>query len=173
MNSELSTQYVHPHYLVNEENFKDAEEFWESFFSAIARELDAEDLWFTFGSTSANLGYGESWHPIYIAEEFGGISPILRKVRKNPNKIIMLTVMDGRQLTDPEKDSQEGIIDVSVDIGFWDTGYTDGESTELKIWTLPTTENIQKIRKCIREWMRDSTDIDGMRRYILINKLKA
>ena len=85
----------------------------------------------------------------------------------------MLTVMDGRDLTTPSKDKREGIIDASVNIDLWDTGFTDGETADLKIWTLPTTDILPKIKNCIHEWMKDGTDIDSMKRYIESNKLKA
>ena len=165
--------YVHKDYLVSEANYAKAEGYWEFFFQNIAQSIGEENSWFTFAEASARLGNGDVWHPVYQASEFGALLPILRKVRSNPNKLLLLTVMDGRHLTTPCEDKQNGLIDTSVWSGYWDTLYTTGDVEKLMIWTMPTTDTLPVLRACMLEWMKNEVDLDGMAKYIATHNLRG
>jgi hypothetical protein len=165
--------YIYKNYLVSEDHYKEAEIFWENFFSQITKETGDESAWMTFLGASTRLANGEIWDPVYQAAEFGALVPILRKLRLNPNKMILLTVMDCRHLTTPSEDDQRGLIDASVVAGDWDTSCAGGNLSELRVWTLPTTNLLSKLKQCLREWMRDDVDINRMNEYIRVNKLQG
>jgi hypothetical protein len=167
------TTYVFKDYLLSEAAYAEAEAYWENFFQEIAREAEEEGAWFTFLNASTHLGSGEVWHPVYQAAELGALSPILRKIRSKPNKLIFLSVMDGRHLTTPSQDKKAGVIEASVGAGYWDTPYTDGEVDELRIWTMPTTDVLPMIRGCILEWMKDGVDRRKMVEYIIRNDFRG
>lgn len=171
--SERISNYISKSYLVSEADYAEAEGYWESFFKNISQEIGEGNSWFTFSEAFARLKNGETWHPVYQAAELGALSPILRKVRSNPNKLILLTVMDGRHLTTPSEDKKEGLIDASVGSGCWDTPYTTGEVDELRIWAMPTTDTLPMLRACILKWMKNETDREEMMQYIITHNLRG
>ncbi len=161
--------YLYSDYLRDEAAYSDAELFWETLFNDLSDGSALASDWATFGSASTYLGNGEVWHPVYEAREFNALSPILRKVRANPNKLIFVTQVEGPQPPD-EEITASGWISATTGIGNWDTGYTTGDVWELRIFILLTEDILPEVKSCILYWMRNDTSIDDMKDFLMQNE---
>jgi hypothetical protein len=153
---------IHENYLENEEKYDDCAKFWERKFLEIAGDLGARDDWVSFGRHEHVLGNGTVWHPVFIAQKFGGLGTILRKIAPEFRKGICITQVDARVWS-----GSPNYLEAKIDRIPFDTGFTEGDIDFLIARVLLTEASLEKVELCMREWTKRSTTPRGMTQLIL------
>jgi hypothetical protein len=151
--------FLFPNFLDDMESYRACESFWRDVFqNVLLVSDDALPDWRDEEGNVLTVG-GVQFDPVAAAKKFGGNSPILWKISPSSARAIRLTH------TGPAEHSVP-YLEAKMDAHAW----MDYDKLNiLRIYTIPSENEVTLIKMIMSAWVRRSTSLDDM--YALTDRL--
>jgi len=159
------TRLMHRGHLKDYERFGACASFVQNAVLELARAKPSHE-WRQYGTYFSILGDGTLWHPVYVAEEFGGISPIIQMVSPVLYRAAMITLTDNSEIQVADLDREGPVLEAKIQDDPWETPWTKGDVHMLKVHMALFDKSWEALLRILTVWMHNTGDLPSVQREV-------